>query len=129
MSTDAELREASGNQTSSDPVAVLLYLLLKDHVIPSVMESVLGKVSELLPGTVAFSNGWVGKYAVYTAQRLKQVKVRVQAIEPVHQPADYDSIRDLMSEADFEQFKRDVEEFKQDCELERVFGELTVESV
>ena len=126
MSTEAELREASGNQTSSDPVAILLYLLLKDHISPSALESVLNKVEEL-PGTVAFSNGWVGKYAIYAAQKLKRIKV--QLIEP-KKPDDnqYDNIRGLMSAADFEQFKRDVEEFKQDCELERVFDELIVES-
>lgn len=71
---ELELKQKSGNQSSSDPVAVLLYMLAKDYLKPSQLEEILAKLGNVLPGVVVFNNGWLGQYAKELASKLADLK-------------------------------------------------------
>jgi hypothetical protein len=60
---ELELRQKSGNQSSSDPVTVLLYMLAKDYLKPQQLEEIVAKLEAVMPGVVVFNNGWLGQYA------------------------------------------------------------------
>ncbi len=69
-----EIRSASGTVTSKDPVVEFLYELMRDHVPPGVVESLVQASEEHRErndNTVVFSNGWLASYAINLAERLK----------------------------------------------------------
>jgi hypothetical protein len=71
---DLELREKSGLISTTDPLAVLLYVLIKDYLTAQQMEDMLAKVKETMPGTVVFNNGWLGKYALELKGQIDQLR-------------------------------------------------------
>ncbi len=64
-----DIREASGNVESSDPVVALLYVLLRDHVLPGDMAAVVKDLRKA--SSFMFSNGWLAQYAQFLANDLR----------------------------------------------------------
>jgi len=63
------LRERSGNVGSVDPLVSFLYQLMRDHLAPGVVESLMD-----CAGTQPslFTNGWLANYAKDIAERLRK---------------------------------------------------------
>ena len=124
----SDLSMASGCVRCSDPVAVLMYLLLKEHVSPEIMNRVVEQVQKA-GSMVEIDNGWLGRYALYLSQQLRGDGVKpVVDLTPTPPPLPpkYENVKELLSEEDFALFEHDVEEFKQDIELKQVFDRLEV---
>jgi hypothetical protein len=68
-----ELQQKSGSVSSTDPVAVLLYMLAKDYLPVQKLEELFEKLSAVLPGTVVFNNGWLGQYATELAGKVRSL--------------------------------------------------------
>lgn len=66
------IRKNSGEFRSKDPVVVLLYTLMRDHLPTSDVEKLI-QDSQLNGEECLFTNGWLAKYAENLAQRLKEV--------------------------------------------------------
>lgn len=72
----ARYREASGYQSSDDPLVLFLYLLGRDHLPLGVVEEIMLKVAESSQNELSssqyteFCNGWLAQWAAYTASRL-----------------------------------------------------------
>lgn len=64
-----DIREASGNVDSDDPVVALLYVLLRDHVHPSDMAALVKDLRKA--SSFRFSNGWLAQYAQFLANDLR----------------------------------------------------------
>jgi hypothetical protein len=83
---DLELRHKSGNQSSSDPLTVLLYVLGKDYLPPQKLEEVLEKICALMPGVVVFNNGWLGSYAKELSSKLSELGSGQESAKAVYTP-------------------------------------------
>lgn len=64
-----ELRKRSGGVESQDPLVSFLYELMRDHVPPGTVETIM-KNTPLVP--TKFCNGWLAKYAEDVASRLRK---------------------------------------------------------
>ena len=91
------IRKASGEVESTDPLAAFLYLLTRDHLTPSTVEEIMGRLSGKL--STVFSNGWLAQYAMDVADRLKGDPDRVQRAEKVTMGA-INRIQELAEERD-----------------------------
>lgn len=62
------MRKRSGEETSSDPLVTFIYVLMRDHVTPGVVEETMlhHAAQESL-----FTNGWLARYAKDVAARLR----------------------------------------------------------
>ena len=79
------MRAESGNVTSPDPLVSFLYILMRDHLNPGKMESILlngphGGVESV------YSNGWLANYCKYIAQRLRAEGAAPAASAPKPEP-------------------------------------------
>lgn len=62
------LHKRSGEVVDTDPLVSFLYLLMRDHVTPGVIE---GLMRDSKPGEESrYTNGWLAKYAQDIADRL-----------------------------------------------------------
>jgi hypothetical protein len=62
-----ELRKRSGSVNSTFPLVDFLYLLLRDHVPLSVVETLVRECPNV---PCSFTNGYLARYAIDVAQRL-----------------------------------------------------------
>lgn len=63
------LRERSGKVESDDPLVSFLYQLMRDHLAPGVVESLMADVDKQ---PSLFTNGWLASYAKDMAERLRK---------------------------------------------------------
>lgn len=66
------IRKRSGEVDSDDPLVSFLYVLLRDHVQPGIVEEILLKQVPIPEDTAQFSNGWLARYAQDIAERLRK---------------------------------------------------------
>ena len=64
-----KLRIKSGNVTANDPLVIFLYELMRDHLTPGEVESLVMSSEDKIKTT--YTNGWLAKYAKYLSKRLK----------------------------------------------------------
>ncbi len=67
------LRERSGTVTSNDRLVSFLYILMRDHVTPGIVEEIVLK--HITEDTAVFTNGWLAKYAEDVAERVRFMNV------------------------------------------------------
>lgn len=65
------MRERSGNVTSSDPLVMLLYHLMRDHVTPGAIEELMQDIADV-SAPYYFSNGWLAPHARDVAARINR---------------------------------------------------------
>lgn len=65
-----ELRKRSGEVESQDPLVSFLYELMRDHVQPGTVESIMKNTPTNT--LTKFTNGWLAKYAEDVASRLRK---------------------------------------------------------
>jgi hypothetical protein len=64
------IRERSDNVSSTNRFTLFFYLLMRDHLTPGRVESIMRDI--LKPGTIFdFSNGWLANYACDIVERLE----------------------------------------------------------
>ncbi len=63
-----KMRERSGEIISESKLVGFLYILMRDHVPPGNVESIIRDVKDLKE--YSFSNGWLANYAIDIADRL-----------------------------------------------------------
>lgn len=67
-----KLQARSGFVHSTDPVVGFIYLLLRDHLPAGVVEGIV-RDCHITPGiSTMFTNGYLAKYAMDIAERLKE---------------------------------------------------------
>jgi hypothetical protein len=66
---NGELRDRSGTICSDDKVVALLYVLMRDHVTPGVVEELVRTYCHDF--STIYTNGYLAKYAKDLANRLK----------------------------------------------------------
>ncbi len=66
---NTKMRKRSGNIESSDPLVSFLYELMRDHLPPGKVESI---VRDSLHPETKFTNGWLASYAEDVATRLRR---------------------------------------------------------
>lgn len=76
MTRDAELKQVSGTFTTSDPIVVFLYLLLKDCVCPKQIECILESLSAIKSGPIILNNGWIAQYAENIKDSISSFKIK-----------------------------------------------------
>lgn len=62
--------QRSGSVTSEDPLVSFLYILMRDHVAPGVLEGIMREHPHKMGDTSKFTNGWLASYAKDLADRL-----------------------------------------------------------
>lgn len=68
--TNDQMRNVSGNVTTTDPLVTFLYLLVRDHLPSGVVEKTLIDTAEHTT-PVEFTNGWIAEFAKCAADRLR----------------------------------------------------------
>lgn len=68
----AEMRERSGRVVGNDRLQSFLYVLMRDHVTPGVIEELIDEDIGYHGQDILYTNGWLAKYAEDVAKRLKQ---------------------------------------------------------
>jgi hypothetical protein len=63
-----ELRKASGEVNINSKLVGFLYTLMRDHMQPGDIESLVRDSQE---AECYYTNGWLARYAEYLAERLK----------------------------------------------------------
>ncbi len=71
LARDAALGERSGNVTSTDPLACLLYVLARDHVPVALLESVVDELAAAPGALHHYSNGYLARWALDAAARVR----------------------------------------------------------
>ena len=71
MSHIEKLRKRSGNVRIKDKLTSFLYDLMRDHLTPGKVESIL--LNCRIPD-VTYTNGWLARYAEDVAKRLRNGK-------------------------------------------------------
>jgi hypothetical protein len=139
---DSELQEKSGAVSTTDPLAVLFYVLVKDYLTAKQVEELLEKVQGAMPGAVVFNNGWLGRYAVELKDKLEELREDLEVGQITPRKVDTDDFEIIMPESKAvvlekadavlnqlqktlppEEFKRVQQEVK-DYELEQAFENL-----
>lgn len=67
-----KLRERSGDIESEDPLVTFLYILMRDHVTPGVIEGIMFEHVQYDEGGNKFTNGWLANYCKDIAERLRK---------------------------------------------------------
>lgn len=67
------MRVASGSVSSSDRIVILFYHLLRDHLTPGQVETLVQEV-ESFDDEALFTNGWLARYAQNLRDRMFGVK-------------------------------------------------------
>lgn len=70
-----EMRQASGDVTSHQPLVQFFYFLLRDHLVASDVEEILDALEKAAGRPCSFSNGFLAKYGAYCAHRIKRLEV------------------------------------------------------
>lgn len=68
----ATIRERSGSIDSDDPMVAFIYTLVRDHVPPSTVETIIKDIVKVSKDRYEFSNGWLAQYAKDITERLRQ---------------------------------------------------------
>ena len=63
------MRERSGKFASKSKLIGFLYLLMRDHIPPGIVEEILNDCDT--ENTTVYTNGWLAQYAEDIANRLK----------------------------------------------------------
>ena len=66
------LRERSGHHVSSNKLVCFLYELMRDHISPGQIETLVRNTSPDYGGEWVFTNGWLARYAEDLAKRLQE---------------------------------------------------------
>lgn len=66
----AAMRERSGSVDSNDPLTRFLYVLMRDHLAPGVVEQIM--LDHVTGKGAQFTNGWLATYAADMAERLDE---------------------------------------------------------
>lgn len=64
-----EMRKRSGSIKSESSLVCFMYLLMRDHLPPGVVEGLLE--SSTPKQEFEFTNGWLAEYSKYITERLK----------------------------------------------------------
>lgn len=72
--TIEKFRERSGNVRSKDPLVSFLYVLMRDHVLPSDIENIIQRGLPKDGQDVLFTNGWLANYAKDITKRIREGK-------------------------------------------------------
>lgn len=65
------IHERSGGFDCDDPLVELLYVLLRDHVLPGDLEKLVADIRSSKHSSAQYSNGWLARYAQDLAQRIR----------------------------------------------------------
>lgn len=65
------LVDRSGRITSDDKLVLLLYRLLRDHVLPADLEEIVMDIERDNNKHYTFSNGWLAQYAEDILKRIR----------------------------------------------------------
>jgi len=133
LEREIELREKSGNVSTTDPLSVFLYLLAKDYLTINQLETLLVQVQETMPGTVVFNNGWLGNYVVEIKNKIEAMRDE-QSLNKIskknEEQMDLDDaelilreIQNGLSEEEFEKIKKDVQEYEVEEMLKNIAAE------
>jgi hypothetical protein len=76
---DSRMRVRSGLINSEDPLVVLLYLLMRDHIPSGDIEGILKDIQN---EEYEFSNGWLANHAKDIAERLRVQSVQKEKSKP-----------------------------------------------
>ena len=68
--TNEKMRNMSGNVRSADKMVIFLYTLMRDEIPSGKIEEIIQEIDDM-QGEVLFTNGWLAKYAINIAGRLK----------------------------------------------------------
>lgn len=68
---NAKLRERSGDVRTTDPLVSFLYELMRDHLTPGVVESLVRASACSEEEPTRFCNGYLANYATDLAARLR----------------------------------------------------------
>lgn len=69
---NAHMREESGRFASERELVSFFYELMRDHLPPGKVEEIVQHVLNEEGNPVAYTNGWLARYANYIVQRLTQ---------------------------------------------------------
>jgi hypothetical protein len=73
--TPVSVRKTSGSWSSSDPLVVFLYILIRDEITPGWLEAVLNRCQPKNGATFfEFTNGWLAQYAMDVAGYLRKTE-------------------------------------------------------
>ncbi len=67
---DKNLFERSGSVSDDDVLVAFLYTLMRDHVVPGVIERIVNDVYNFKDHKVEYANGYLAQYAQDVASRL-----------------------------------------------------------
>ena len=77
MNENVRMRVASGEIDDDRRVVAFLYLLMRDHLTPGVVETIIDEVTtnrmarfSVEGGHILFTNGWLARHAQDVADRL-----------------------------------------------------------
>jgi hypothetical protein len=65
-----DIRQRSGKVNGHNILVEFLYILMRDHVVPGTIESILKDLEKHCDLEKEFSNGWLANYAKDIASRL-----------------------------------------------------------
>lgn len=71
MNSVERLRKKSGEINSKNNLACFLYLLMRDEIVPGKVEELVLKIEDNNGEMVEYTNGWLAKYAINLAKRVK----------------------------------------------------------
>ncbi len=71
---NVEMRERSGRVVSVDPLVGLFYDLLRDHIKPSDLETLVRLACSHGSEVIVFTNGWLAQYASDMVRRLDEAR-------------------------------------------------------
>lgn len=123
----SQLREKTGTISTTNPIDVFIYILLKDYLPSEKVEEIFFKVANSSQGTVVFNNGWLGKYAIDLREQLEKIN---KISSNKHLEKSISEKKDMLNELDdlfeniqtnfdddnIKRIKNDIEEFKKVCE-------------
>lgn len=73
IATNKDLRKKSGKVNDTDPLVTFLYVLMRDELPTGRVEDLMRQATLIIKGDgdVAFSNGFLARYAQHLAKRLR----------------------------------------------------------
>ncbi len=66
------LRQASGAINNNRQIVAFLYILMRDHLTPGVIESLVTQSNNTPGNDFIFTNGWLAQYAENIANRITE---------------------------------------------------------
>ncbi len=68
------LRQESGSINNHRQIVAFLYILMRDHITPGTIESLVTQSNNPLGKELLFTNGWLAQYAENIANRITEHK-------------------------------------------------------